>query len=151
MKKFLFMAVMLVASTLSIWAQETAQPTLLTPAQQEIIDLSHKKWDWMSEKNADALAQLFHDEAVFVHMGGAWGKKQEVDIIRGGMIHYKKATIHNESVRLAENTAIVLCDMDLLAVVGGNEVTNHFMVTEVYVKKENAWQFASLSFTKLLR
>ena len=88
MKKFLFMAVMLVASTLSIWAQETAQPTLLTPAQQEIIDLSHKKWDWMSEKNADALAQLFHDEAVFVHMGGAWGKKQEVDIIRGGMIHY---------------------------------------------------------------
>ena len=46
MKKFLFMAVMLVASTLSIWAQETAQPTLLTPAQQEIIDLSHKKWDW---------------------------------------------------------------------------------------------------------
>lgn len=105
----------------------------------------------MSEKNADALAQLFHDEAVFVHMGGAWGKKQEVDIIRGGMIHYKKATIHNESVRFAENTAIVLCDMDLLAVVGGNEVTNHFMVTEVYVKKENAWQLASLSFTKLLR
>ena len=73
MKKFLFMAVMLVASTLSIWAQETAQPTLLTPAQQEIIDLSHKKWDWMSEKNADALAQLFHHEAVFVNMGGAWG------------------------------------------------------------------------------
>ena len=151
MKKFLFLAVMLVASTLSIWAQETVQPTSLTPAQQEIIDLSHQKWDWMSEKNADALAQLFHDEAVFVHMGGAWGKKQEVDIIRGGMIHYKKATIHNESVRFAENTAIVLCDMDLLAVVGGNEVTNHFMVTEVYVKKENDWQLAALSFTKLLR
>lgn len=151
MKKFLFLAVMLVASTLSIWAQETAQPTSLTPAQQEIINLSHQKWDWMSEKNADALAQLFHDEAVFVHMGGAWGKKQEVDIIRGGMIHYKKATIHNESVRFAENTAIVLCDMDLLAVVGGNEVTNHFMVTEVYVKKENNWQLAALSFTKLLR
>ena len=151
MKKCLFLAVMLVASTLSIWAQETAQPTSLTPAQQEIINLSHQKWDWMSEKNADALAQLFHDEAVFVHMGGAWGKKQEVDIIRGGMIHYKKATIHNESVRFAENTAIVLCDMDLLAVVGGNEVTNHFMVTEVYVKKENNWQLAALSFTKLLR
>jgi hypothetical protein len=38
---------------------------------------------------------------------------------------------------------------DLLAVVGGNEVTNPFMVTEVYVQ-ENGWKLASLSFTRLL-
>lgn len=84
-------------------------------------------------------------------MGGAWGKQQEVDIIRGGMIHYKKATIRNESVRFAEGTAVVLCDMDLLAVVGGNEVTNHFMVTEVFVKQGDAWKLATLSFTKLMQ
>ncbi len=151
MKKIGLFTVALFISALSVWGQQPVQTQSLTPAQQEIIDLSHQKWDWMAEKNADALADLFHQEAVFVHMGGAWGKQQEVDIIRGGMIHYKKATIRNESVRFAEETAVVLCDMDLLAVVGGNEVTNHFMVTEVFVKQGDAWKLASLSFTKLMQ
>jgi hypothetical protein len=38
----------------------------------------------------------------------------------------------------------------LLAVVGGNEVTNPFMVTEVYLKEGGKWVLGSLSFTKLL-
>ncbi|NIV37831.1 MAG: DUF4440 domain-containing protein, partial [Anaerolineae bacterium] len=38
----------------------------------------------------------------------------------------------------------------LLAVVGGNEVTNPFTVTEVYVQQSGTWMLASLSFTKLL-
>lgn len=123
---------------------------LLLPNRRLSTSLTRNGIGWL-KKNADALANLFHQEAVFVHMGGAWGKQQEVDIIRGGMIHYKKATIRNESVRFAEGTAVVLCDMDLLAVVGGNEVTNHFMVTEVFVKQGDAWKLATLSFTKLMQ
>jgi len=38
----------------------------------------------------------------------------------------------------------------LLAVVGGNEVTNPFMVTEVYMKAGGKWKLGYLSFTKLL-
>lgn len=36
------------------------------------------------------------------------------------------------------------------AVVGGNEVTHPFVVTEVYVQQDDAWKLASLSFTRLL-
>jgi 4-carboxymuconolactone decarboxylase len=36
----------------------------------------------------------------------------------------------------------------LLAVVGGNEVTNPFVVTEVYVQQDSSWKLASLSFTR---
>ena len=64
--------------------------------EQELIDLSNQKWVWMAEKNADRLAELFLDNAQFVHMGGGWGKQQEVDIIRGGMIWYKHADIHSQ-------------------------------------------------------
>ena len=38
----------------------------------------------MSERNVDSLAALFHDEAVFVHMGGTMSKSQELDVIKGG-------------------------------------------------------------------
>ena len=121
-----------------------------TPSGKEVLSLSTSMWQWMADKDADKLANLYHDSAVFVHMGGAWGKAQEVAIIRGGMIHYKHADVKEATVRFAEDdTAIVLSDLNLLAVVGGNEVTNHFMVTENYVKIDGEWKLTILAFTKL--
>jgi len=54
------------------------------------------------------------------------------------------------AVRFIGTTAILLNRIRLIAVVGGNEVTNPFMVTEVYVQQGGAWRLASLSFTRLL-
>jgi hypothetical protein len=119
-------------------------------AEQEIINLSQKKWQWMADKNVDTLDNLFHEKAVFVHMGGTWGKEQELNVIKSGGIWYKKADIHEVSVNIIGNTAILLNRITLLAVVGGNEVTNPFEVTEVYVQQDGNWKLASLSFTRLL-
>ena len=119
-------------------------------AEQEVIQLSKDKWQWMADKNADKLADLFHEKSMFVHMGGSWGKEQEVNIIKSGGIWYKKADIHDVSVKIIDNTAILLNRITLLAVVGGNEVTNPFMVTEVYIKQDGNWKLGSLSFTKLM-
>jgi hypothetical protein len=118
--------------------------------EQEIIDLSKEKWRWMSECKMDLLDALFHEKSVFVHMGGSWGKERELDIIKSGGIHYKKADIHEVSVNIIDTTAVLLNRITLLAVVGGNEVINPFMVTEVYVQQDGSWKLASLSFTKLL-
>jgi len=118
--------------------------------EQEIIDLSEEKWRWMSERKIDSLDALFHEKAVFVHMGGNMTKEHELDVIKSGGIHYKKADIHEVSVNIIGTTAILLNRITLLAVVGGNEVTNPFTVTEVYVQQEGSWKLASLSFTRLL-
>jgi hypothetical protein len=118
--------------------------------EQEVIDLSKEKWRWMSERKTDSLDALFHEKSVFVHMGGSWGKERELDIIKSGGIHYKNADIHEVSVNIIGTTAILLNRITLLAVVGGNEVTNPFMVTEVYVQQDGIWKLASLSFTRLL-
>lgn len=132
--------------------QQRAAPPAAPPtkAEQEVLDLSREKWRWMSERKADTLAALFDDKAVFVHMGGSWGKSQEVEIIRSGGIHYKHAEIFESSARIIDSTAIVLSRIRLDAVVGGNEVTNPFIVTEVYVREKGTWKLASLSFTRLL-
>ena len=121
-----------------------------TKAEQEIVTLSGDKWRWMSERKVDSLAALFHDEAVFVHMGGTMSSKQELDVIKGGMIQYKNVEIQEVSVRFIGETAILLNKIRLVAVVGGNEVTNPFMVTEVYVRQGGVWKLGSLSFTRLL-
>ena len=125
----------LIVSMLSIQpllAQQTPAPPTETiktaathrPTEQQIIDLSNSKWDWMAEKKVDALATLFDDRAMFTHMGGTWGKTQELATIKSGAIWYNKASIHAVDVRVFDNTAIVLQDMDLEAVVGARTVTN---------------------------
>jgi hypothetical protein len=125
-------------------------PTSSTNVEGEILNLSRQKWRWMSERKTDSLAALFHDEAVFVHMGATMSRNQELDVIRTGGIHYKNVDIQEASVRFIGTTAILLNKIRLVAVVGGNEVTNPFVVTEVYVQQSGAWRLASLSFTRLL-
>ena len=36
--------------------------------EQEVINLSKEKWDWMSERNIDTLDVLFHEKSAFVHI-----------------------------------------------------------------------------------
>lgn len=117
----------------------------------EIVALSGQKWRWMSERDVVALDDLFHEDAVFVHMGATFVKAQELEIIRTGEIQYKTIDLHEVSAPfLDESTAILLNTLDLVAVVGGSEVTNPFVVTEVYVDSGGRWALASMSFTRLL-
>lgn len=122
-----------------------------TSVEEEIQALSKNKWQWMADKDIDKLGKLFDDKSMFVHMGGSWGKERELEIIKSGFIHYKKANIHEVlSPIIIGNTVVLLNRITLVAVVGGNEVSNPFMVTEVYVKTGNDWKMGSLSFSKLM-
>jgi hypothetical protein len=146
------MLLIMICSQLSNGQQSGANQSAktYTAAEQEIITLSKEKWQWMADKNADNLANLFHERSVYVHMGGSWGKEQEINVIKSGGIWYKKADIHDVSVNVIDNTAILLNRITLLAEVGGNEVTNPFMVTEVYIKQDGSWKLGSLSFTRMM-
>jgi 4-carboxymuconolactone decarboxylase len=144
----------------TIWAKRVtneeynsikAPVTSNTKAEQELINLSKLKWQWMSDKNVDSLNVLFDEKSMFVHMGGSWGKTQEIDVIKSGGIWYKKAEVYTVLVNFIGNTAILLNDIDLVAEVGGNEVINPFMVTEVYIKENGKWKMGSLTFSKLMR
>ena len=149
----------LILVTMSVQSSYAQQPptesiktaTNNTPEQQKIINLSKQKWDWMSEKNVDSLNVLFDDKAMFIHMGGTWGKAREITTIKSGGIWYKKAEVYSVTVNMFGNTAILLNDIDLEAVVGGNTVTNPFMVTEVYIKENGKWKMGSLTFSHLMR
>lgn len=151
MKKAI-LAITIVLSSLQVASAQTEGGSI-TPTKDEkaVLDLSKKKWLWMSDKNVDSLALLFDAKAMFVHMGGSWGTEKELNVIKSGGIHYKKAEVYSASVKIIGNTAILLNDIDLVAALGGNEVINPFMVTEVYIKEKGKWVMGSLTFSKLSR
>lgn len=131
-------------------AMINAMATTPNSREQELIKLSKQKWQWMSDKNVDALGILFHEKAVFVHMGATMTKQQELNTIESREIEYKHAEIEETSVRFIDNTAIVLDKIRLTAIVGGNEVVNPFMVTEIYIQIDGKWKLGSQSFTRLI-
>lgn len=148
MKSIAIMVFMFLTFTVGTNAQENRKA--FTAEEQEIVDLSKCKWDWMSEKNVEKLAELFHENSQFVHMGGYWGKQQELETIRTGGIWYKKAEIHDVQVKFAAGTATVYSRIHLNSEVGGSAVRFPFIVTEVYVMENGKWQLSTLAFTKTL-
>ena len=117
--------------------------------EQEIIDLSKQKWQWMADKNVEELASLFHDESKFVHMSGSWKKEREIEIIESGSIWYKNTIVHDADVEIVKNTAIVWSRITLEAHVRGNDVSNEFTTTEVYVKVKGGWKLLDLTFSSV--
>ena len=102
----------------------------------------------MADKDTEKLSQLFHENAQYVHMGGYWGTERELGIIKSGGIWYKEAIVKDATVAVTGDTAILLNTITLVAEVGGNEVTNPFVVSEVYQKIGGSWKLLNLSFVK---
>lgn len=147
---FLCLAVLTGCTTIHEGTTMTPSSTVSAAVKQNLIDLSRQKWLWMADRKMDELEDMFHPSARFVHMGATMNRQAELDVIRGGQIQYKRADVSEVSVETIGDTAIVYSKLRLLAVVGGNEVTNPFSVTETYVRANGRWQLASMSFTRLL-
>ena len=152
MKALILGLFLLLAGVQSSSAQSTPDSTSkrnYTKAEQEIINLSKEKWQWMADKNVDKLAPLFHDKSKFVHMSGTWKKNEELDIIKTGSIWYKKADVHDVAVEIVDDVAIVWSRITLTAVVRGNDAVTQFTVTEVYKKQGNDWKLLVLTFSSV--
>ena len=89
---------------------------------QPFADLSQRIRDLMADKNADALKEIFHPNAMFVHLGGYWDCAQELATIGGGFIHYKHAEVYGVDVKQinADNWA-VYSTIKLDAALGGGD------------------------------
>ena len=127
----------------------TSAAAQTTTAEQEVLELSKNKWQWMADKAVDKLAPLFHDRSKFVHMSGTWKKDEELEIIRTGSIWYKKADVHDVAAEVFDNTALVWSRITLHAMVRGTEAVTEFTVTEIYQRQGSDWKLLDLTFSSV--
>jgi hypothetical protein len=118
-------------------------------AEQDVINLSKEKWQWMADKNVDKLDSLFHDKSKFVHMSGTWKKAEELEIIKTGSIWYKKVDVHDVAVEIVDDIAIVWSRITLTAFVRGNDAVNEFTVTESFIKQGSNWKLLAMTFSSV--
>ena len=128
--------------SISVFAQSTKE-------EQEVMQISKDKWQWMADKNVDKLKDLFDAKAKFVHMSGTWKTDEELEIIKTGSIWYKEAKVHDSAIELSGKIAIVWNRITLIAMVRGTEAKTEFTVTEVYQKQKKNWKMLALTFSSV--
>lgn len=116
---------------------------------EKVLEVSKRIWQAMHEEDIDTLNELVCENAKYVHMGVTLDHHGEVDVIKNRGIVYKDIAFENADVLEIAQTTIVYTKLKLTAVVGGNEVVNPFVVTEVYVKDNGKYKMASMSYTRI--
>ncbi len=117
---------------------------------EKVLELSRKIWDAMQKEDIPALKEYVHQDALFVHMGVTLSRDDELDVIKERKIVYKEIEFEETTVKEFDSTIIVLTKLKMTAVVGGNEVSNPFVVTEVYTNADNEMKMASMSYTRII-
>ena len=141
--------IFLFATSVTFSFAQTQADSSFSKQEQELVNLSKDKWQWMADKNVDKLAVLFHDNSKFVHMSGTWKKDEELEIIKSGTIWYRKATIHDTAIEITGKTGIVWNRITLESVVRGSDAKVEFTVTEVYQKEGKSWKMLALTFSSV--
>jgi hypothetical protein len=149
MKNLFLSLTILIAFLAGCSSQKNIPSSNTSKDEQQIIQISKDKWQWMSDKDIDKLEPLFHDKSKFVHMSGTWKKNEELEIIKSGSIWYKKADIHDVAVEMVDDLAMVWSRITLTAVVRGSDAVTEFTVTEVYKREKENWKMTAMTFSSV--
>ena len=117
---------------------------------EKVVEFSKRIWEAIQKEDVDFLIKNVHQDAVFVHMGVTLTRDGEIDVIKTGNIIYKNIDFQEVTVKSMKSTVVVLNKIRLTAIVGGKEVVNPFVVTEVYTHIDDMLKLATLSFTKIV-
>ncbi len=118
--------------------------TYAQSAEQGVLDLSRKKFDWLIAGQADSLEKLLDEKIQYIHSNGWIQNKREVlDDMKTGKLVYKKVSVKEASVRVYGKAAILTGLGTFEGVNGGIAFLLDLRYTEVYVWTMDRWALAS--------
>jgi hypothetical protein len=111
--------------------------------------ISEQIWDAKLANDMTAVAGFIADNARFVHMGITFDKAGELEVFNEKIFLFKAVDIAEEYLVDYGSTAVIFKKMILTAVIGGNEVQNPFVTSEVFTKTEDGWKLAAETYTRV--
>ena len=115
----------------------------------DIQRISTQIWDAKLANDMTAVEGFIADNARFVHMGITFDKAGELEVFNEKIFIFKAVDIAEEYVEEYGSTAIIFKKMILTAVIGGNEVQNPFVISEVFTNTEDGWKLAAETYTRI--
>ena len=116
----------------------------------DVLEISQKFWEVMENADEAGMRSIADPGCQFVHIGVTAGLDQEIGFYTSGAFKPTQIVFNGKTASVFGQTAIVLTDCNYSLLLGGKETTHHFLVTEVYAAREDAWTLVQFSFTALV-
>ena len=115
----------------------------------DIQRISTQIWNAKLANDMTTVGGFIADNARFVHMGITFDKAGELEVFNDKIFIFKAVDIAEEYVVDYGSTAIIFKKLILTAAIGGNEVQNPFVISEVFTKTEDGWKLAAETYTRI--
>lgn len=132
------------------WHSSIVAPEPLTAATREaeaqkVIEVERKAWEAIKNRQPDALANYFADDASIFIEGSAYRMTGKADLVRALTTHTESTELR--SYQMLEPQVYVLGDTALLTyyfteegISAGKEFTNAGKISMVFVKRDGTWR-----------
>lgn len=118
--------------------------------ENQIMNLSKRKFRWMVEAKLDSLSNLLDDRLSYIHSNGSVQSKQQfMDDFTVGKLVYNSIQISEMNVRLYKKSAVVTGKGQINTTRDGNSSVTNLMFTEVYVDEKSGWKLVSRHASRL--
>ena len=118
--------------------------------EQQLINLSKIKFEWMINKNCDSLNSILDERLKYIHSNGWIQTKQDViDDLKSGKIEYQQVITTEATVRFYDNTAILTGKGKFSGLINKTPFALDLVYTEVYIKIKNKWLRVSRHASKI--
>ena len=95
------------------------------------------------------LDALLSDDLVFTdHLGGLWGKKDDLTAHRSGAIHIDSLSASQERVLILDGAAVVKVLLEITGTFAGRDASGVFRFTRVWAQRQDGqWQVVAAQST----
>jgi hypothetical protein len=118
--------------------------------ENEVLQLSKRKFKWMISQNLDSLENILDDKVVYIHSNGWQQNKQEViEDFKTKKLVLEKVEIEEAYIRTFENTYIVNGKAIVIGEINSSSFSVKLNYTEVYIYKNKHFFLLSRHANKI--
>jgi len=144
-----FRAVLLVVCG-AWWLGAAGLATASGPAESEVAQIEQQRFAAMQAADIATLDRLLSADLTYTHSSGKLETKQEfLGGIRSGALKYRTVAPEGLSVRVYESAAVVTGRCHFQVEADGRQLDLQVRFTDVYVKRDGAWQLVAWQSTRL--
>lgn len=110
-------------------------------AQQEVLSTDDARINARTSGDAKTLDRVYADDYTLITAEGTVRKKDEqMSEFRSGQLQFRPVEILERTVRVYNDSAIVLSQERSTIILNGQDIGGDFRVTRVYIRREGRWQ-----------
>ena len=118
--------------------------------KEKVLACSKAFWTALEEADVDGMRAIADPRCMFVHIGVTCGMDEEMRCFTDKIFVPTKIVLNSQQAQIFGDMAIVITDCNYSLLLGGQETTHHFAVTEVYTVEEGEYTLVQFSFTALV-